>query len=312
MTRGEKESEVSIDRRRLILSAWTLVLLSGPDTAVPDSVELRGAVEQRRVPLEMAVRHTYVAESSVRLDVLTSQGESALHWIVTVDHFGGEAAYPVGWPRFGIRLPDGWRDWSAWERLRLRWRVESSRQRLPARAIGFQIYAPDRASSHLEWFEGPPTVDWHETWIEVETLNDPTRVTQVQWHISESEYRHGDRLDVWIAEMALERAAEPTVDQVRPECAYAWADTPALGATVRLTGLRPDTTATVSCELVRHGKLLAKRTAVMSQGTHRLSVRAPAGGWGEGLGDWITRMVGTSSAVTVPVHFVVSPWSEQP
>jgi hypothetical protein len=41
------------------------------------------------------------AESSVESSEkhVRGGGKAALHWHITVDHYGGEAKYPIGWPR---------------------------------------------------------------------------------------------------------------------------------------------------------------------------------------------------------------------
>lgn len=281
----------------------------GSDTAA--AVRREGAMQRLNLPLERAVSNSYAAESAVRLEPIVAGGPTALHWSVVVDHFAGEPAYPVGWPRFGVRLPDEWRDWSAWERLFLRWRVESSRERLPADAIGFQVHAPDKSSSHLEWLRPPSGAGWDDWRLDLERLTDTSRVTQMQWHISESAYRHGDRLDVWIAEIALERFAAPTVVEVRPECAHAWADTRAIGVIVRLGGVQPGATVTAICEVARGGRALASRRAPLGRGLHRLSVPAPAGGLGEGAAEVIARIADGPTAATARVVFVASPWEER-
>ncbi|MCX7886241.1 MAG: hypothetical protein N3B01_03150, partial [Verrucomicrobiae bacterium] len=65
-----------------------------------------------------------------------------------MDHYGGEAKYPIGWPRFGRAIPEGpERDWSAWDFLHFWVFTTSSRPALPHTPAGLNLYVPDRNNS---------------------------------------------------------------------------------------------------------------------------------------------------------------------
>ncbi|MCX7818061.1 MAG: hypothetical protein N2652_02465 [Kiritimatiellae bacterium] len=284
------------------IALWSLA------AAIARCADAEETLERRELPLHLTTGHLYSAESSVRLEPAAGGEAPTLRWSVVVDHHGGEAAYPVGWPRFGIRLPPEWRDWSGWERLRVRWRAEGTRERWPERAVGVQVYAPDKASANTEWWSVSADSGWRDWWLDLDRLADLAHVARIQWHVAESEYRHGERVDVWIASIALERYAQPTVVETRVGHGWVWADARAVLGSVRLAGLRPGATATVICEVAREGRVLAKRTAVLGRGAWRLSVPAPPGGFGEGAAEWIVRMTDSTQAVTAAVRFVASPW----
>ena len=78
------------------------------------------------------------AESTVESSTAqTRGGRPALHWHISVDHFAGEAKYPIGWPRMSYAWRDAAkRDWSGWDYLQLWVYSGTSRAALPREPVG--------------------------------------------------------------------------------------------------------------------------------------------------------------------------------
>lgn len=143
------------------------------------------------------------------------QGRSALLFGNLVDHTKGEKNYPVGWPRTGKDLaPANLSDWSGYDSFECWIYAETSRPRLPKTPLGVGFYhtGPKR-SSHFPLAEVKKDA-WVKIVIPVARLLDPKDVRRVQFNISESDYKHGDRVDFYLDDLVLTRFVEPAVAEL--------------------------------------------------------------------------------------------------
>jgi hypothetical protein len=141
------------------------------------------------------------------------QGEKALLFANAVDYTKGEKNYPIGWPRTGKDLgKEKLTDFSAYDFFECWIYVETSRESLPGKSIGVGFYhTGHKRSTHipLEVRKG----EWTRIVLPLSNLIDPADVQRVQFNISESDYKHGDRVDFYVDDVVLTRYVEPAVNE---------------------------------------------------------------------------------------------------
>lgn len=146
-----------------------------------------------------------------RSDRFTRDSRPTLCFANTVDHTKGEKKYPVGWPRVGRDLGrDKLTDWSSYDFFECWIYADTDRETLPAKPLGVGFYhSGPRQSSHV------PLAVRKDAWTRIEIpvaqLLDPADVQRIQFNISESDYRHGDRVDFYLDRPALVRYVQPVI-----------------------------------------------------------------------------------------------------
>lgn len=268
------------------------------------------ALEKRVVCGPESAAEWSAAESSLAASTRrTPTGQPALHWHITVDHFGGEAKYPIGWPRISRTLPEPLsRDWSGWDYLDLLVYTDTSREALPREPVGLILHTPDKESA----YHRPLPELKKGAWVRIRIpLADVPRVQDVrlmQFHISDSNYRHQDELDLHFAEIALLRHARPTLLGFAPECAVIFADAEQVPVRFQVAGIKPGDSAEVTCELWQGGKSVVQTSVRAARGPQRATLdlrgaRLAAGSYELRAG--IGRGGPTAAA---PLRLVASPW----
>ncbi len=140
------------------------------------------------------------------------QGKHSMAFANVVDHVKGQADYPVGWPRTGKRLgKSGPTDWSDYDFFECWIYVDTSRPALPGTplALGFS-HAGQKTKSHFRLKEVEKD-RWVKIIIPTSKLIDAKDVQSLQFNISESDYKHGDRVDFLIDDVVLTRLVNPTI-----------------------------------------------------------------------------------------------------
>ena len=167
------------------------------------------------------------------------QGRRALLFANRVDHTKGEKNYPVGWPRTGKDLSKAkLTDWSAYDQFECWIYAETSRASLPKTPLGVGFYHSGHKRS-----SGFPLVEvkkdaWVKVVVPVARLLDPRDVRRVQFHISESNYQHGDRVDFTIDAPALVRYVEPAVAELDPQRRVLFSSERTVRARYKLVGYK--------------------------------------------------------------------------
>ncbi len=234
---------------------------------------------------------------------------NALHWHVTVDYYSGEAKYPIGWPRCGRTIPEGaQRDWSAWDFLHMWIYATSSRPALPKEAVGLGLHTPDKASSFNTSLSQLKLGEWVEVVLPIAKIARPGDVRNLQFHLSEANYKHADQLDLWIDDLALLRYARPVVLAFASETAVLFADAKNVAARLQLAGVKPNTTVPVTCELRRAGQVVARATSQAARGAQHLVLPLEAGTLMPGVYELTARAAEGQPTAPVQVRVVESPW----
>jgi len=269
-----------------------------------------------RLPLfePAAVKAWSTAESTVAASTAhTRDAATALHWHITVDYHAGEAKYPIGWPRTYRSLPAGpLRDWSAWDYFHCWVHVATNRAKLPAIPAGLGLHVPDRASSFQRTLSELKTGEWVEIRIPIAQIPRAHDVRQIQFHIAESNYQDGDRLDFYFSDLALLRHAAPTIIAFTAENAVIFADAKRLPMRLQLAGLAADATAEVVCELQTAGRIAARTTLRATRGVQTAALDLAAASLAPGDYELRAQIAGQSQSVTTRVRVVESPWKSRP
>jgi len=247
------------------------------------------------------------AESTVEISPSRVKvNPTALHWHVTVDYHGGEVKYPIGWPRFGRGITEPSRDWSAWDFLHMWVYTTSSRPVLPREPVGLGLHVPDRANAYSVRLTELKLNEWVEIKIPIARIPRPSDVRHIQFHISESDYKHGDKLDLFIDDLALLRYAQPTILDFAAETTVAFTDARSLAARFQLSGVKPGGAVPIACELRCNGKVVAHSTTPASRGPQRISLsldKKLAPGNYE-----LAVRAGNGDKATARVRLIESPW----
>ena len=236
-------------------------------------------------------------------------GASSWRWHVDVDHFAGEAKYPIGWPRIGHAVASGpLRDWSEWDFLHFWVYVETSRDALPKDPAGLGLHTPDRAGAYNRALTELKKDRWVEINLPISQIPRHHDVRNIQFHIAESNYKHGDRLDVYLNDLALVRYAEPTLFDLAPENAVLFSDAGRLPVRFQLLGVKPEERVNVTCEFRRDGRRAARVSTSAGRGPQRVVLNLGPQSLPPGNYELHASIAGKPQATTASVRVVDSPW----
>jgi len=250
-----------------------------------------------------------VAESTVETSsVRTRTGKPVLHWHITVDHFAGELKYPIGWPRANCALRDAAaRDWSQWDYFQFWVYTDTTRTALPREPVGLTLYTPDKQNGYLRPLTELAKGQWVQVRIPVSQVPRHQDVRLMQFHISESQYRHEDQLDLYFDEIALARYAQPTLLEFAPEGDVTFADAKQLPLRFKLAGVKPGERVQVVCELRKGGTAVAQTAVEAVRGPQRVTVDLSRVKPEAGEYEVVARAAGGAEAAA-RVRLVESPW----
>ena len=136
-------------------------------------------------------------------------GRPTLRLHIAVDHHGGEAKYPIGWPRMYCKLrKPAETQWFAYDRLELEVFAEMSRAASPTQALTFQVQCPSKPRVFYHHFDKTRLGEWIRVVIPTSGIPNVEDVANLGFNISESSYHDKDVLDFTIGGFRLVRSAE--------------------------------------------------------------------------------------------------------
>lgn len=286
--------------------AFVVLMWSAPTLAGAAEPQM----EKRNLIGPESVRQWSAAESAMETsDVHARDGRRVLRWHVAVDHFAGEAKYPIGWPRVGYSLREAAaRDWSGWDYLEMWVYTDTTRQALPREPVGLALYTPDKDSAYRRALTELAKGQWVQIRIPLSQVPRHEDVRLIQLHISESNYRHQDQLDFYIDGVALLRYARPTLLGFSAEQAVMFTDARQLPVRFDLTGIKRDEGAEMTCELRQGGKVIARTAAKVRRGPNRVVLALGGKELNPGEYELVARVAGGAESDPVRVRLVESPW----
>lgn len=291
---------------RIVTLALALAALSGWHLAAAEPpLEKRILVAPESAPQWSAPEsHVEASTAHVRSTL------PVLHWHVTVDHFAGERNYPIGWPRANFLLRDTTaRDWSQWDYFQFWVYTDSTRAVLPREPVGLTLYTPEKPDVYNRPLTELKKGEWMLVRIPTSQIPRHQDVRGMQFHISESQYRHQDQLDLYFDEIALARYTEPTLLDFAPEAAVMFADEKQLALKFNLAGVKPGERVEVVCEL-RKGQTAVARTVVgAGRGPQRVTIDLSRATPEAGDCELVARARGGAEAAA-QIRLVESPWDQ--
>jgi hypothetical protein len=133
------------------------------------------------------------AECTLSVSPLGTNGHPALKMEIPVDFYGGEKAYPIGWPRMYMHLKPEEQPWSAVDRFAVDILVETSRTHLPRRPAMFHFYDVQGKSSLLP-LDQLVIGQWFTLNVNVHDLGIAPQIARLGININEADYQHQDRV----------------------------------------------------------------------------------------------------------------------
>lgn len=294
-------------RGALVLAGVALAI--SLSSASPPAGGAGGAAMERR-PLvggDMAKAWATIESTATPEAAAGSAAAPVMRWHVAVDHLGGEPKYPIGWPRVWRTFKGAEGDWSGWDYLEFRLRAETTREKLPAAPVTLLVKADSGTGSWTRSLAAAKKGEWVPFTIPVADLPQPGAVREIMFSTSDSNYRHKDEVTFLIADLALVRYAAPTLLDLAPEQSVLFADAASVAVQFRASGIKPGDTAPCVCELRQGGAVVARATATVGRGSHRLVLtfgeKPPAPGAYE-----LTARLADGPPTTAAVRLVESPW----
>lgn len=241
-------------------------------------------------------------------DVVKAGGPS-LHWHVTVDHFAGEAKYPIGWPRVGLTLKGDACDWSAWDYFHFWIHARTSRKALPrVPAVLSVLQGQGKSSPYMLVLSDLKKDEWLEVKIPTSKLPLANDVRTLQFNIAEDQYHHQDTLDFHIDDLALLRYAAPTLVEFSSVNAVMFGDAKFVPASFTLSGIKPDEHKRVTLQLKRDGKIIASGEFDAKRGAQQLALEVRKVLLKPGGYELTGTVDGGGAAVVSRVRIIESPW----
>ena len=237
------------------------------------------------------------------------EGDTCLRFAVDVDHTAGEPKYPIGWPRTFRDFDEPWqRDWSAYDYLRFKALARTSRETLPSRPVGLIIYVPDKPNAYHRTLTELKTNEWVEFRIPLIEVPRHHNVTRWQFFISESDYTHGDRFELFVDDICLLRYAAPTVADLALGQTIAFTEARFVPVRLSLLGLKPEQQDTVACELLAGERTAARGEFTLGRGVH--TVWLDLGAEPLAPGEYaVTARLGEQTAGPLKLRLVAGPFA---
>ncbi|MFH1265372.1 MAG: hypothetical protein ABIK89_06555 [Planctomycetota bacterium] len=275
-----------------VVSPW----LAGGEAAAQEAAHDQGPgdANKERLPLDdMRDVADWYNGSPEETEISSSDrhaepGKSSLKFANVVDHTKGEKNYPIGWPRTGKDVARaGTSDWSEYDFFECSIYAETSGPSLPGTPLGVGFYHTGQKRTSSFPLKEVKKDEWVKIVIPVSELLEPADVQRVQFNISESDYKHGDRVDFYIADVALTRLVHPTIAELALDRRLLYSNDRRITALYALMGRRGLEEVNVELEIgrpdqpaakavgraSRHGELSVAITEPLVPGNYAASLR---------------------------------------
>jgi len=251
------------------------------------------------------------AEATVSVSELVVDGKPALHMHIPVDYYAGEEKYPIGWPRmyFDLKTPE--KVFAQYDRLEFKIYATMSREDVPASALSMALYAESRTPNGAIKFgkEVPlPLGQWIQVSKPISEIKSPEQLRNIGVNISESEYRHGDKLDFHFADFRLVRSSFCRVTAMTAQSAVLFADSGMIPVEIVVEGPASEAARGVPFELSQDGKSLRLETLPARRGKQRLDIDVAELRLAPGEYQLTAFPANPERKVSVPIKIISSPW----
>ncbi len=253
------------------------------------------------------------AECTVKAsEKLKADGRSTLHLHIPVDHQGGEAKYPIGWPRMymTLRKPDE-TGWAEFERFEFLIHATMSRPMPPKSSLNLQIHCPDKHNALNRNLSELRLGQWVRVSIPIRSVKDVEQVARLGLNISESNYKHGDVLDFHIGAFRLARAAEFGLASLRVTAHVTYRDRPRLTVELETVGPPGKVRRGLPLAVYRDKRLVHRETQPVRRGVQTLGLDLSKAKLEVGRHTLVAFDEAPEQRIEAAFRVVESPWEEQ-
>ena len=156
-----------------------------------------------------------------------------------IDHFSGEKAYPIGWPRAQF-IPKEWETvWSAWDTFEFVAQVQFVGNKLPAKPIILEI--GEGKPGYNPVFDLSETGTWTTVSIPVADILKgrpelAAAVSRLRFVVSESDYKDKDVIDVHVGGFRLTRSLTCEITEFTTTTPVVYSGQPSVKLNVTVVG----------------------------------------------------------------------------
>ena len=302
---------------RILCIAWMALLPAGSLLAqAPQRTTEEGKEEIVWLDRLCEAEHWHpVEECRTRTSTLECPwGGKVMQLYFKVDHYDGEKAYPIGWPRAHLN-PLGWeRNWRAWDRFEFMVLARTSRDKLPKRALMFEFgetrphYAPHLDFAELdEWI--PVSMPVAEMFKQRPILK--AGIKRMRLVVTESNYKHDDVLEFHFGGFRLVRSMVCDVTELAATTPVIYAGQPFIKLDITVIGPPADVKRGVPFT-IRTGDRVVRRE-MLPLGRGKQIYECDISDLALAPGDYELVLFERDDArrKSVPLRVVVEPWKQQ-
>jgi len=203
-------------------------------------------------------------ESTVTLEEELLAGRPIIKQHITIDHFGGDEKYPIGWPRmyFAVKGDEG--KWLEYDALQFQVRADVSRPSMKNIPLTLQI--KNLAKEMFRMSIDPVHGQWKTITILLADLPAPQQIIHFGFNISDSNYQHGDVLDFRFSGFKLTRSTLCQVDNLQITGPAIFSDRGCLNLQISISGPAAEAARGVPFQIQQGDKILRQETLPVVRG----------------------------------------------
>jgi len=238
-------------------------------------------------------------------------GRPTLHLHIPVDHRGGEAKYPIGWPRAYFTLRDGEKGWEDFERFEFLLHAAMTRPTPPRKVLNLQVICPDKPRTTNRNLEEVRLGQWVRVSVPIREIAHVGEVARLGLNIAERDYRHGEQLDFRLGAFRLARAAEAGLASLTVRSRVMYADRPVLKLDLDVVGPNREVGKGVPLAVLRDGKAVHKQTIRVQRGLQTVRLDLTQAGPAPGTYTVAAFPGSEGRQRTGGFRIVASPWQKE-
>ena len=237
-------------------------------------------------------------------------GRGALHVHIPVDHHAGEKNYPIGWPRLYLNLTGDEKPWTDFERFEFMVHATMTREKPPKQVLNLQVQCPDRQRTYRQNLPEIRLGQWVRVSVPLREVKNVADVARLGFNISESDYRHGEKLDFRFGAFRLARAAEFGLARLDVRSRVMYADRPTLKLVLDVVGPQRKIGKGVPLTIRRAGKAVHQQAVPVTRGIQTVWIDLAKARLEPGTYTVAAFAADAAREKTASFRVVESPWKE--
>ena len=203
-------------------------------------------------------------------ETLKARGAPTVRVHIPIDFHAGEKKYPIGWPRFNRVLSGAEGNWKGFERFEFLIYTKLSRPKLPGVPLSFT--ARGVGGGYRQVLTKLRLNRWTGISIPVQAVKDKLPMERLYFNISESRYKHGDKLDFYLGGWRLVRSAVAKVASMDIRTPVVYTGGGALRVRLDVVGPPEGVSRGVPLTIAKDGKAIRRETLPAKKGMQTLDI----------------------------------------